>query len=459
VNVQESGPDRAPRQEARRARPLRLVADLLVSPKLAIGLLVVVLACCVVGVTAVRGARAGELIFSTLWFNALLVLLAVSSFAAFFSRIWRRRWTVVSVGMILFHLSFAAMLGGIVWNRLFYFRGVLRLTEGETLPNGLPDSYDSVEHGRFFDYSRLRGATTLVAMHRDYKVDGGNKRAAYEIAVGETAPRPHHVIYVTEYLDWDGVRYFCSKEGYSVLLILSEKDGKERYGAHIPLQSFRRDDGTYNYASGNAAGEVAFAFPPEAEGPLLAVFLSFRPSAIKDRQGEVTFRTWPAAALVGSTAAAGPQANPHASGDPFGAHADPLTPQAPASAGAPAPHTGAGNMAGATNPHAAGGADAAAGAPDGSAMPRPEHQGRVLVGAPFDAGAWLLTPREIRYWVGMDVRYDPGLTVILASLCFGLAGMVVTFVGRIRQGAARKRREGQAEPARAGASGAPREAT
>jgi hypothetical protein len=461
VNTQESGPDRAPRQEARRPSLARRVADLLVSPKLAIALLLVVLACCVAGVTAVRGARAGELIFSTLWFNALLVLLAVSSFAAFFSRIWRRRWTVVSVGMILFHLSFAAMLGGIVWNRLFYFRGVLRLTEGETLPNGLPDSYDSVEHGRLFDFSRLRGATTLVAMHRDYKVDGGNKRAAYEIAVGETAPRPHHVIYVTEYLDWDGVRYFCSKEGYSVLLIVSDQDGKERYGAHVPLQSFRRDDGTYHYASGTSSEEVAFAFPPEAEGPLLAVFLSYRPSTIKDRQGEVTFRTWPASALSGSAAAAGPQANPHvASGDPFGAHADPLTPEPPARAGAPDPHAGAGPTAGAANPHAA--ADAAGaghGAPDGSSMPRPEHEGRVLVGAPFDAGAFLLTPREIRYWVGMDVRYDPGLTVILASLCFGLAGMVVTFVGRIRQGAARKRREGQAEPASAGGSGAPGEAT
>jgi hypothetical protein len=38
------------------------------------------------------------------------------------------------------------------------------------------------------------------------------------------------------------------------------------------------------------------------------------------------------------------------------------------------------------------------------------------------------------------VRYDPGLTVILASLCFGLGGMTVTFVGRIRQGAARRKR-------------------
>jgi hypothetical protein len=63
----------------------------------------------------------------------------------------------------------------------------------------------------------------------------------------------------------------------------------------------------------------------------------------------------------------------------------------------------------------------------------------VPVGGQVDAGDFLLSPREIRYWVGMNVRYDPGQIVILSSLCLGLAGMVVTFVGRVRQGAAKRR--------------------
>ena len=37
------------------------------------------------------------------------------------------------------------------------------------------------------------------------------------------------------------------------------------------------------------------------------------------------------------------------------------------------------------------------------------------------------------------MRYDPGLNVVLASLCLGLVGMVITFVGRLRQGPGRKR--------------------
>jgi hypothetical protein len=68
-----------------------------------------------------------------------------------------------------------------------------------------------------------------------------------------------------------------------------------------------------------------------------------------------------------------------------------------------------------------------------------EKAGTVPVGSRFDAGELVLEPREIRYWVGMSVRYDPGQNVVLASLCAGLLGMVLTFAGRLRQGAARQR--------------------
>lgn len=86
-------------------------------------LLVAILACCVIGVTVLREERAWSLIFSTLWFNGLLVLLVVNVGFCFFGRIWGRKVTLISLGMILFHLSFIAMFAGIVYNSLFYFRG------------------------------------------------------------------------------------------------------------------------------------------------------------------------------------------------------------------------------------------------------------------------------------------------------------------------------------------------
>jgi cytochrome c biogenesis protein ResB len=343
--------------------------SLLVSPKLAIGLLAVVLTCCVVGVTVVRGTRAGELIFATLWFNGLLVLLALSSAAAFFSRTWKRKLTLLSAGMILFHVSFAALLGGIVYNRLFFFDGLLRLTEGETLPNGRIESYDRIDHGRFFDFSRLRGETTLVKMHVNYKVDGDNKRAAYELAVADGEALVHRIIWITKHLDFDGVRFFCQKEGYSVLLVASNKQGREIFGAHVPLQSLRQPDESYQYVTGTATGISPFLFPPPPDQPLAELQFSYRPSTVAQREGEVTFQV-----------------------RPFGPSGD----------------------------------------------PQPEREGRTVVGAGFDAGAFTLTPREIRYWVGINVRRDPGMAVILASLCLGVVGMAMVLAARVRQGASRR---------------------
>ncbi len=369
MRIEEATNESGPLSATPRARSLLHEAySSLVSPKLAIALLVGVLACCVAGVTFLR-ARAGQVIFSTLWFNALLVLLAVSSAAAFFSRTWKRKLTLVSAGMILFHLSFAAMLGGIVCNRLFFFDGVLRLTEGETLPNGRVESYDRIDKGRFFDFAWLRGETTLVRMHRNYRVDGENKQAAYELAVSDGDALLHRIIYVTQHLDFDGVRYFSQKEGYSVLLVMSDREGRELYGAHVPLQSLKQTDGKYLYASGTAEGLTPFPFPPPPEQPRAGVLLGYRPSTVAERAGDVSFEVW----------SVGPHGEPGA-----------------------------------------------------------ERTGTVPVGFRFDAGDFTFVPKEIRYWVGMNVRYDPGLSVILASLCLGLVGMVMTFVGRVRQGARRR---------------------
>jgi hypothetical protein len=348
---------------------LKRATSLLTSPTLAIALLVVVLVCCVVGVTIFRGERAGKLIFATLWFNGLLVLLALSAATAFFSRIWRRKLSLVSVGMIVFHVSFVALLGGIVINSLFFFHGVLRLTEGETLPNGQLESYDQVDQGRFFDFSRLRGETTLVKMHANFKVDGANKRAAYEIAVVDGEAKAQGTIYVTQYLDFEGSRFFCMKEGYSVLIVMSDKAGGEIFGVHVALQSYKRTDESFLYASGTASGAAGFDFPPPPEHPRAELKVSYQPGP-EERTGQVSFEV-----------------------SPFG--------------------------------------------PPG--VPLAELRSVVPVGGQVDAGDFLLSPREIRYWVGMNVRYDPGQIVILSSLCLGLAGMVVTFVGRVRQGAAKRR--------------------
>jgi cytochrome c biogenesis protein ResB len=199
------------------------------------------------------------------------------------------------MGMILFHLSFVSMFSGIIYNSLFYFRGIIRLTEGETLSNGDPLSYDLKDKGRFFRYSMLKGTTTFNKLHVGYKVSGQDKRVAYEIAVGEPGSIVDGIIYLTKNLDYNGFRYFPEKEGYSILTLLNDSNGKLLYGAYIPLQSFKQQDNAMSYSSGTASGAGSFPFPQYPVQPLIDLQLDYRPDPKDARGGEVAFQIRPVA--------------------------------------------------------------------------------------------------------------------------------------------------------------------
>ena len=344
----------------------RAVYDFLASAKLAMFLLVAILACSVTGVTVFRGQEAG-VIFNSLWFNALLILLIINVACCFFGRIWGRRVTIISFGMILFHLSFVAMFVGIVYNSLFFFRGIIRLTEGETLPNDDPQSYDIKERGRFFRYSRLAGETTLNKMVTGYKVDGQDKRVAYDITVGRESDKKQGIIYLTNNLDYNGFRYFPEKQGYSILTIIYDKQGELIYGVYVPLQSLKIGDDKFIYTSGSKLGPGSFEFPRLPDQPLIDLQVALVPRAGSEGQGMAQFAVRPL----------GPDQLP-----PKGAVA---------------------------------------------------VKGEAPVGSRFVAGEYQLAVDEIRSWVAMNVRYEPGQPLVLTSLWAGLAGMVITFFGRIRR--------------------------
>ena len=350
----------------------RELYDFLSSAKLALGLLIIILACCVAGVTLFRGERAWQLIFSTAWFNALLILLVVNVAFCFFPRMWGRKLTTVLFGMILFHLSFVVILLAIIFNSQFYFRGQIRLTEGEVLPSGDLMSYDSVNRGRYFSFNSLDGETKLIRMHRDYMVGNEDKRAAYEIEVGQKGARSHGIIYITKSLEHEGFSYFNSKEGYSLLLLLSNKEGRLLYGAHLPLQSQLVGENMYRYITGYVEKQVvkdsATLFPAPPETPLFALEVEYMPAELKERSGDVEFALYR------------------------------LSDE---------------------------------GRPDfGEKLAR----GTVPIGVPLDVGDYLLTAQEVRYWVTMDVRHEPGKPIVLTFLWVSLGGMIITMAGRMMRG-------------------------
>ncbi len=339
------------------------------SVKLALGLLVAILACCLIGVTIYRGARAGEMIFGTLWFNGLLILLVVNVAFCFFGRIWGRKMTLISLGMILFHLSFVAMLGGIIYNSLFYFRGTIRLTEGEVLRSGDPQSYDYARHGRYFSFAKLKGETALIKMHTGYKVDGVDKQVAYEVAAGEGRLKRTGIIYATHRFSHEGFDYFRDKEGYSLLVVLEGKDGNEIYSAYVPFQSIKQKNNSYLYVTGTMDAPCAAPFPQDPVKPLFGLQVTYHPSLMKEqeRDGEAFFQIWTLQQL------------------------------------------------------------------DAGAQGKAIAEGKAPIRGKVKVGDYYLSAREVRYWVGMTVRYEPGEPIVLASLWVALFGMIITFIGRMRR--------------------------
>lgn len=422
----DSGPDMVEDRESFPLEPqyhpinrlARTIYDKLASARLAIVLLIVILACCICGVTLFREQQAMDKIFGTLWFNGLLVLLVVNTACCFFGRMWRRKITVVSFGMILFHLSFVTMFLAIVFNSLFSFNGVLRLTEGETLSNRDPKSYDSAKRGLLFSYSRLKGETSLHSVHRGFKVDGNDKLIAYDISLADGPSRKSGTIYINNKFVYKGIDYIRDKEGYSLLTIVSDRQGAELYGTHVPLQSYRQKDGTFIYGTGTMEGAGAFDFPPENVKALFGLQLEYLTDNQADRNGRVRFRVWPLAkrqaAADGST-----QAPPVHGAGMHPANPMPGIPEHGTAAGAGG--HGGGMMPG-----------GAAHMTDGK-MPagKPTAEATVNVKEKFAFGEYQLLVPEVRYWVAMNVCYNPGKPFVLASLCAGLIGIIITTVGRM----------------------------
>jgi hypothetical protein len=206
-------------------------------------------------------------------------------------------------------------------------------------------------------------------MHTGYTVKGEDKRAAYEVTVGEADSKTHGFIYITHKLTHRGVDYFNDKEGYSLMLMLSDKQGIDQYGVHVPLQSnvLGRDNVVYmtGYTDKGQVKRGAIPFPVPPETPLFAVKAEFLPSKNQERAGNVQFTVYPL--------------------DKDGQPVD----------------------------------------------SKPLTEGLYAVGIPMATGEYLLSAREVRYWVGMLVRYEPGKPILLASLWVGLGGLILTTLGRM----------------------------
>jgi len=339
------------------------------SKLLALVLMLLILVVIFIATVFLPVQTAQHLVFSSLWFNALLILIVINTACCFFSRLHRRGWTVVSSGMVIFHLSFVAMFAGIVVNGLFHFKGSLRLTEGETIGMGNPVGYDQLESGRFFNQSWLRGDVTFQKLHTDYKVGNVSKGPACEISVVEGARQVTGVIYPTHHLMFNGFKLFRDKEGYTPLFMLSDKNGKELYGAYTALQSFKQADGTYLYTTGTKQGGPGSADFPQIPNiaQLFKIQFTYHPPKLEKGISAATFKVW----------------------------------------------------------------EYDKGKQDGQG--RLIFEGTAPMGGKASFGDYSLSMKEVRYWASMEVLYNPAQTIVFGSLWAGLAGFSLTMFGRMRR--------------------------
>lgn len=346
---------------------LRKVFDFLRSRALALALMIVILATISVTTAVLPEPVGRRLVFYSLWFNALLVLLVLNTACCFFSRIHRRGWNIISTGMIIFHLSFVGMFAGITVNSLVYYKGAMRLTEGESVEVRDPNAYDGEYWGRFFKHEWMRGVLTFHKLHTQYKEGALNKGVADEISIVDGNQHARGIIYPTRHLAFNGFKFFRNKDGFAPLFVLYGKDGRELYGAYVSLQSFEQKKGVFLYTTGTKKEGPGSAEFPQIAGmpPLFKIQFTYHLPKLESGIKKASFKVW------------------EYDRDK---------------------KNGQGRLL---------------------------YEGTAPLGEKVSFGDYALSMKEVRYWTSIDVLYNPGQPIVLTSLWVGLGGIVVTTIGRL----------------------------
>lgn len=229
------------------------------SIKLALILLILVFLSSILG--AILPPTLGrEIIFSSLWFNSLLVLLTVNILFCTLKRVTNlfvfirglNSRSFVLLGSIIFHFSFILLFLGIIYNSLFFFEGGIRLTEGETLSCSDEENYDWIRKGRFFEITKLKdlGEIYFHKLYPSYYVRGDYKGVANKIVLTAGSNKKEGIIYKNSPLKYKGFEFYREVDGLSPLFVFRDRWGRVLGGAYAPLNAVRRPDGNFNYVGG-----------------------------------------------------------------------------------------------------------------------------------------------------------------------------------------------------------------
>lgn len=329
--------------------------SLLWSTRVALFLLTLIFFSCVIGVL-LPSSVGKEAVFTSLWFNLLLVLLIVN---IVFCILKRTKFLLLSqVGTTIFHLGLVVLFIGVVYDQLFFFEGTIRLTEGETLSCAERPSYDRVKVGRFFQIRKLGelGPLYFHKLHISYTEDGKDRGIADEISLGQDLRKGRNrFLYVARPFAYKGFELYRNEtDGYSPLFVLRDRQGKVLVGHYAPLQSIMQQDGTYLYTSGSFQAPGRFDFPQDPRlSPVFQLQTVYHPDKINKRTGDVSFQIWKAK-------------------------------------------------------------------PDNRGTFEELLNGKAAFGERVKVGEYMLSMDEVRYWTSMTLIYRPGLKIIFSSFWIAL---------------------------------------
>ena len=105
---------------------------LLISVKLAVALIIVIMAVLAAGtlIESLQGAAAAKIIvYNSLWFSILILFLSLNVFAVALSRLpWKKK----HLGFVMTHLGILMLLGGALVSRYYMIDGQVAIAKGET---------------------------------------------------------------------------------------------------------------------------------------------------------------------------------------------------------------------------------------------------------------------------------------------------------------------------------------
>ena len=141
------------------------------------------------------------------------------------------------LGSIVFHLAILVVIAGVLLNNLYRFRGVLGVTEGQTVRD-VPADYVRLSTGYLRRDAVGRYSLTLDRLDRNRLIgDAATEEATVTLHPSDGGPPVAGPVRVNHPLRWGGLEFHMgSRPGYSPEVVVQDADRRPLYRRFVRLK-------------------------------------------------------------------------------------------------------------------------------------------------------------------------------------------------------------------------------